>query len=58
MFSPIVTELPRRLEAISPDTFAGTGHLPAPVAAPRVLDNVVQLRPLAAPAYGSGLAAA
>jgi hypothetical protein len=58
MFSPTVTELPRRLEAISPDSFAGTVHLPAPVADPRVLDNVVQLRPIAAPAYGSGLTAA
>ena len=44
MFSPIVTELPRRLEPISPDTFndavrsAPSPRRPSP-------SNVVRLRP-------------
>ena len=54
MFSPTVTELPRRLESISRDTF---NDAPAASAAAR-LDNVIELFPAAADAHRPGLAAA
>ena len=47
MISPIVTELPRRLEPISRDTFADGTRRPAPMR-PRpvaALATVTQLRP-------------
>jgi hypothetical protein len=55
MFSPNVTELPRRLEPISRDTFNDAGRVPpngrpSPGEARAVLGNVVQLRPAAASA--------
>ena len=46
MFSPTVTELPRRLEPISPDTFNDGGSAYAPEPAP--LSNVFELRPASA----------
>jgi hypothetical protein len=60
MFSPTVTELPRRLEPISPDTFNDAGRVPpngrpSPSDSPAGFDNVVVLRPAAA---GARLAAA
>lgn len=50
MFSPTVTELPRRLEPISRDTFNDGVRRPAPgrprPAGSRVLpSNVIELRP-------------
>jgi hypothetical protein len=47
MTTPRVTELPRRLEPSSPDTFLGTRAAPAAPAAcdTRPLATVVQLRP-------------
>jgi hypothetical protein len=56
MYSPTVTELPRRLEPISRDTFNDAGRrVPAP--RPSSPNNVVQLRP-SVPARLHGLAAA
>ena len=50
MFSPTVTELPRRLEPISRDTFNDVGRIPpagrpSPSGTLALPDNVVQLRP-------------
>jgi len=61
MFSPTVTELPRRLEPISRDTFNDAGRAFAlvtasPSAARR--DNVVALRPAPADTRSAGHAAA
>jgi hypothetical protein len=57
MYSPTVTELPRRLEPISRDTFNDASRrAPAPPRRPSP-SNVVQLRP-AGPARVAGLAAA
>jgi hypothetical protein len=42
MFSPTVTELPRRLEPISPDTFNDGGSAAITPAPP---SNVFELRP-------------
>jgi hypothetical protein len=57
MFSPTVTELPRRLEPISRDTFNDAG-LGAPSPSRPAPSNVIELRPLASGARGLGLAAA
>jgi len=63
MFSPTVTELPRRLEPISRDTFNDAGRAfqpgrPSPSGARAGLENVVLLRPAAAVAPRADLAAA
>lgn len=57
MFSPTVTELPRRLEPISPDTFNDAGRT-APTPSRPSPSNVIELRPAAAGARTFGLAAA
>jgi hypothetical protein len=58
MFSPTVTELPRSLEPISPDTFNEPGRVaPASPGGDR-RGNVVALRPVADGARRQGLAAA
>ena len=57
MFSPTVTELPRRLEPISRDTFSDAGRTAPPPSRPSP-SNVVELRPAATGAQGFGLAAA
>jgi hypothetical protein len=57
MFSPTVTELPRRLEPISRDTFNDAGRS-APTPSRPAPSNVIELRPLASGARGIGLAAA
>ena len=44
MFSPTVTELPRRLEPTSPDTFNDGGSA---AIAPVSMSNVFELRPAA-----------
>lgn len=57
MFSPIVTELPRRLEPISRDTFNDAGRT-APTPSRPSPSNVIELRPALAGARRAGLAAA
>ena len=63
MFSPTVTELPRRLEPISRDTFNDAGRAftpgrPSPSDARGRPSNVVALRPAVAGERRVGLAAA
>ena len=55
MFSPTVTELPRRLEPISPDTFNDGGSA---ALAPALPSNVIELRPAVYVARSPALAAA
>ncbi len=57
MFSPTVTELPRRLESISRDTFNDAGRT-APSPSRPSPSNVIELRPAASGARSIGLAAA
>ncbi len=57
MFSPTVTELPRRLESISRDTFNDAGRT-APTPSRPSPANVIELRPAASGARSFGLAAA
>ena len=57
MFSPTVTELPRRLESISPDTFNDAGRS-APSPSRPSPSNVIELRPMAPRVRSSELAAA
>lgn len=57
MFSPTVTELPRRLEPISRDTFNDAGRS-APTPSRPSPGNVIELRPAASRALVAGLAAA
>lgn len=57
MFSPTVTELPRRLEPISRDTFNDAGRS-APTPRGPLPANVIELRPAAMGARSVGLAAA
>jgi hypothetical protein len=57
MFSPTVTELPRRLEPISRDTFNDAGRN-APTPSRPSPSNVIELRPAAAGVRHAGLAAA
>jgi hypothetical protein len=51
MFSPTVTELPRRLEPISRDTFNDAG-LSTPSPSRPAPSNVIELRPAASRALG------
>ena len=55
MFSPTVTELPRRLEPTSPDTFNDGGSA---AMAPAPMNNVFVLRPATAHVRGVASAAA
>ena len=57
MFSPTVTELPRRLEPISRDTFNDAGRT-APTPSRPSPSNVIELRPAAAAMRRADLAAA
>jgi hypothetical protein len=57
MYSPTVTELTRRLESISRDTFNDAGRT-APTPSRPSPSNVVELRPAAGRVVGLGLAAA
>jgi hypothetical protein len=57
MFSPTVTELPRRLEPISRDTFNDAGRS-APTPRRPSPSNVIELRPVAATVRRVDLAAA
>jgi hypothetical protein len=57
MFSPTVTELPRRLEPISRDTFNDAGRS-TPTPSRPAPSNVIELRPPATGARSLGLAAA
>ena len=57
MFSPTVTELPRRLEPISRDTFNDAGRS-APTPSRPSPSNVIELRPAASGTLGFARAAA
>jgi hypothetical protein len=57
MFSPTVTELPRRLEPISRDTFNDAGRS-TPTPSRPLPGNVIELRPAASGVRVAGLAAA
>ncbi len=58
MFSPTVTELPRRLEPISHDTFNDAARTAPPFPSHPSPSNVIELRPAATGARSFGLAAA